>query len=310
MKRLGQGSMGLVMCAWILLGCDTHKAQSLGGDNTDIPLNDNTGGETGNDSQTGQAGEMGYNWKDSALLADVPLQGFSGENYGSAFYQDIMSHTKPDYYDEPATSVHETLHTLHSEMRQKTKTHDAFVYHRDGQGIYIPEPKENLIDVKNHIGASFQELAKYNYDTYLIKQLKYWKNTLYLFDEWACYIATTRTAIEAQAAGKWTETFASSHTDPIEGLVTFMYFNSAAILSIKNVDPDYLKTNQQYKAAYAMTMEESMHWINQARANKFWSTSRAYGKLKNLQTAEDAATVRAAVKGLMGDTWTKRVLGF
>ena len=309
MKKLGHGSMGLIMCAWILASCDTHSTSSPGADTVDeTSINGDTGSDQGN--QSSGTGQMDYDWRANVQMASVPVQTFTGENYGSKFFQDIMSHTKPDFFDEPATTAHETLHSLHSEMRQKSKVHEAFVYHKDGKGIYIVEPKPNLIDVKNHIGASFQEMAKYNYDTYLVKQIQYWKNTLYLYDEWACYIATARTAIEAQAAGKWTETFRSSNTDPLEGLTELLYFNSAAILSIKNVDPAYLKSNKQFKAAYAMTMEESVYWINQARSNPYWAKSRAYGKLQNLQTAADAAPVRAAVKELMGDVWTKRVLGF
>lgn len=308
MKRLGQGSMGLIVCAWMMLGCDRHVTQNPGGDANENPskVEDAVGGE-----QNGQSGlpqEPAYNWRKEAQLADVPFQSFSGENYGSEFYQDILSHTKSDIRDEPATTAHETLHGLHSEMRNKTRGHDAFVYHKDGKGIYIVEPKENLVDVKNHIGASFHEMAKFNYDTYLVNQLRDWKNTLYLFDEWACYIATARTAIEAQEAGNWTDVFRSSNSDPLEGLVEFMYFNSAAILSIKNVDPDYLKTNKQYKAAFAMIMEESAYWISKARLTPYWAKSRAYAKLKNLQTAADAAPVRAAIKELMGDAWTRRVL--
>ena len=315
MKRLGLRSFGpLFLCACLVTACDTHSAQRPGPVvGNDYPHNEEAGADTPRqvptDTPSPAPGATDYDWRSEAQMADVPAQSFTGENYGSHYYQDIMSHTKPDYFDEPATSAHETLHGLHSDMRQKTAAKDGFVYYGNGKGLYIVEPKDTLADVKNYVGPSFQQLAKTNYDMYLVKQLQYWKNAIYLFDEWTCYIATARTAIEAQMAGKWTAQFAASHTDPIEGLVTMMYFNSAAILSIKKADPEYVKTNKQYKAAYAMTMEESAYLVNHARNTPYWAKSRAYGKLENLQTAADAAPVRAAIKELMGDAWAKRVLG-
>jgi hypothetical protein len=275
----------------------------------EIAIGQNSG--TGNTGETPTPGD--YDWRAEGQLTDVPSRPFNGKTYSSDFYKDIMTHTKPDLnpaYGEPATEAHETLHGLHSEMRQKTRDNDSFVYHRDGKGMYIAEPKENMADVKNHIGASFRQMASSNYNLYLITQPQSWKNTLYIFDEWASYIATARTAIEAKAAGQWTPGFASQHSDPVQNLAEFMYFCSATILSIKNVDPQYLKTNKQYKAAYAMTMEESVRWLNESRKPDLFPNSKAYAKFQNLQTAPDAAPVRAAIKELMGDAWTKRVMGF
>lgn len=89
-----------------------------------------------------------------------------------------------------------------------------------------------------------------------------------------------------------------------------MYFCSASILSIKNIDPDYLKNNKQFKANFAMIMEQSSKWYNEGKKEPLWGPSKAWAKMQNFQTAADGAPVRAAVKELMGDAWTLRVLGF
>ena len=188
-----------------------------------------------------------------------------------------------------------------------TKEKDAFFFYQGGKGIYIAEPIENMRDVKNHIGASFRQLAASRYKLYLIDQAVSWTNTLYIFDEWDGYVATTRSAVESFRSGKWE---ASGNSDPIEGIADFMYFCSAAIVSIKNVDPNYLVNNSQFKAGYAMIMEESVRWVNEARKESIWQNSKAWAKFQNLQTAPDAAEVRAAIKELMGAAWTQRVLGF
>jgi hypothetical protein len=259
----------------------------------------------GNQSQTGD-----YDWRAVAKMSEVPTYPFAGNDYGSEFYRDIMSHTAPkDRYmtDVSSTQAHESLHGMHAAMRNITREKDAFFYYRDGKGIYMVEPIENGRDIKNHIGASFRQLAAMRYKTYLIDQVVSWTNTLYIFDEWDAYIATTRSAVESYRAGKWN---AAGNSDPIEGIADFMYFCSAAILSIKNVDPNYLAQNTQFKAGYAMIMEESVKWVNEARKESIWQNSKAWAKVQNLQTASDAAQVRAAVKELMGAAWTQRVLGF
>ena len=184
---------------------------------------------------------------------------------------------------------------------------DGFFYLEQGKGMYVVEPKENLRDVKNHIGASFRSLAQIRYDLYLVSQPQSWPNILYIFDEWTAYVATTRSAVEIKKAGQWD---ASQNSDPIEGIVDFMYFCSASILSIKAIDPNYLTTNKQFKAAFAMIMEESVKWYNEGKKEPIWSRSYAWNKMTNFQTAADGAPVRAAVKELMGDAWTLRVLGF
>lgn len=251
-----------------------------------------------------------YDWRVDAQLSDVETYAFTGNNYGSIFYQDVMSHTPVadrDFQGGLSTHAHETLHGLHNVMRNKTPASDAFFYFEQGKGMYVLEPKENLKDVKNHIGASFRALAQSRYDLYLVTQTNSWTNTLYIFDEWNAYVATTRSAVESKKSGQWDP---SQNSDPIEGVVDFMYFCSASILSIKNIDPDYLKNNKQFKANFAMIMEQSSKWYNEGKKEPLWGPSKAWAKMQNFQTAADGAPVRAAVKELMGDAWTLRVLGF
>lgn len=315
------GSVGLCIGVSLLSGCDSHathppddatagqtpNAGPGGGPSTPDSSDQNQSGSDG--SGTGRTESRDYDWRVSSQMTNVGSSSFTGENYGSAFFQDIMSRVKQRLFNEPATTAHETLHVLHTEMRQKTQAKDGFYYHRDGKGIYVVEPKDNLADVKNQIAPSYLKLAKANYDTYVVGQLQTWKNTHYLLDEWACFVATTRTAIEVQAAGNWSDTFAKNNADPIRSVADMMYFNSAALISIKKVDPEYLKNNGQFKAAFAMMMEESMLWIRKAAETSYWQTSEAYARLDSFQNAEDSAAVRAAVKELMGETWANRVLG-
>jgi hypothetical protein len=302
-------SVWIVFTFLTLAACGPQKnpyagrEPDLSGDSSGGPL----GHSPGHSSTTEKA--PGYDWRTAGVFSSIMLTKQVDDNYGSDIYADILSHGKPDFRNNPATTAHETLHGIHSEMRRATLEFDAFIYHRSGRGLYVKEPKQNLHDVRHHIGPTFQQLARYNYDLYIIQQADTWPNTLYIFDEWTGFIATAATAIEAQSSGKWTAAFAANNSDPLEGMVEFMYFCSAALLSIKNVDPDYLKTNQQFKAAFAMNMEESVSWLKKSKSTTFWQRSRAYVKFANLQTASDAAPVRAAIQELMGAEWMSRVIG-
>ena len=252
-----------------------------------------------------------YNWQQAAQFDAVDIYAFNGDDFGSAHFRDVATHT-PDKErfpskDSPATIAHETLHGLHNAMRNKAGDGRAFFYAGDGKGIYVIEPKPNMTDVRNHIGESFKTLASYNYNTYLINQAAQWPNTLYIFDEWNAYVTTMRTAVEVKRAGRWDS---NDNADPLRGFVDLLYFCSAAILSIENVDASYLSTNTQYKAAYAMIAEQGMQQLNAAKSEPIWSDSAAWKCLENFRTAQDAENIRGAVKKLMGETWTKRVLGF
>ena len=287
-------------------------AKDLGFDNQAIVIPTNTesdvdiGIDIGSNSQQ-QVPTSDYSWRENIKLTDVPVSDFSGRDYGSAFYRDVMTHTPSsarDFQAGPSTHCHETMHGLQNAMYNKTSDRDFFFYLENGKGAYVVNPVDNLVDVKNHIGASYKQLASSRYQLYLVTQPQSWKETLYIFDEWNAYVGTTRSAYEIKKAGQWD----NSNSDPIEGLADFMYFCSASILSIKNADPNYLSTNKQFKAAFAMLMEQSVLWMNTAKTE--WPASSAFSKLQNLQTSADAKPVRDAVKELMGDAWAKRVMGF
>jgi hypothetical protein len=294
---------------------DGKKDLQIDGQTISVPSTTESDAEIGFDIAEQTPGQTSqsltdYDYRKDITFTDIPFQSFSGTDYGSVFYKDVMTHTpasERDFQAGPSTHTHETLHGLQNAMRNKTGQKDAFFYLENGKGAYVLEPVENSKDVKNHIGASFRQLSSSRYQLYLVDQARSWTNTLYFFDEWNAYVGTTRSAVEIQRAGKWNP---NDNSDPIEGLVDMMYFCSAAIISIKNVDAKYLATNKQFKATYAMVMEESSKWMNEARKEKIWIGSRAWVKMQNFQTASDGAEVRQAVKDLMGDAWAKRVLGF
>lgn len=296
---------------------DGRKDLNINGQPVPVPSITESDAEIGVDiaqdgPQTTQSGipVSDYDYRRDIVFTDVASYAFSGNDYGSAFYRDVMTHTpagERDFQSGPSTHAHETLHGLNNAMRNRTSQKDAFFYLENGKGAYVIEPKENSRDVRNHIGSSYRQLSASRYNLYLVQQTVSWTNTLYFFDEWNAYVGTTRSAVEIQRAGRWDP---SQNSDPIEGLVDFMYYCSASILSIKNVDPEYLATNKQFKATYAMIMEESVKWMNEAKKEKIWIGSKAWTKMQNFQTAADGAQVRQAVKDLMGDAWAKRVLGF
>jgi hypothetical protein len=272
---------------------------------SDVDISIGVGG--GQPPQNQQIPPGDYSWRENITFVDVPLFAFNSNDYGSAFYRDVMTRTPADARDfqaGPSTHCHETMHGLQNAMYNKTPARDFFFYFENGKGAYVVNPVNNLPDVKNHIGDSFKQLASSRYQLYLISQAQSWKETLYIYDEWNSYVGTTRSAYEIKKAGRWD----NSNADPIEGLADFMYFCSASLLSIKNVDPNYLATNKQFKAAFAMIMEQSVFWMNTARPE--WPNSAAFRKFQNLQTAADAQPVRDAVRELMGAAWTKRVMGF
>lgn len=250
-----------------------------------------------------------FDWRKEIVLSDVPTFTFTGDHHGSAYYLDIMQHTpKEELFtgQGASTEAHETLHGLVNSMRNKTSDDDGFFYFENGKGAYVLQPKKVSSKVKDYVGTNFKTEAQLNYKTYLVDQPAQWPDVLYLFDEWNGYVATARTAVEMQNAGKWD----NQNADPLMGLSDFLYFGCAAVTALKDHDPEYLQQNKQFKAMFAMMAEMSIQWIDAGQKTTKWPTSAGPKRLQMLRTDAENEKIRATIKEFMGVDWTQKILGF
>lgn len=226
----------------------------------------------------------------------------STATYGT-FYCDVMLHTQSPYLgSDTLTNVHESQHFMAHEHDSSTAAADKFIYLKNGQGAFWPEPKlltQGIWDAIKHQGTT--------YNTYIASRptQPLGEN---IVDEWRAYLTEEIVAIQ-MAAIKGQK---SGISGLVLGGVEFLYYNAAALHALKTKEPTFLSGSPQAVAIFAMLAEEARYWtIDRGLTVGLWSfPSSANAVLAELRTGTGSAPIRATLQSLYGPVWTKRVLGF
>jgi len=260
--------------------------------------------ESGNGSGSGDAGD--FDWRRVLQTVDVPLASWTGNDHGSAFYRDVMTHSVRKYTsDTPTTNAHETQHFLNSEVRNKTGAPDNTIYVGDGKAGLVLEPKMHAREVRNYVPPTMKQASRY--DLYIIKQVDGdWSEVLYIFDEWSGYRADVRVAVELKRAGKLSVLGGEACVG--DGAAEFLHFGASAVAALKEKEPAYLQ-DQQFKAAFAMLAEESVSYIKEGAGDGVIDC-QASRYLELFAKSPEAERNRQVIREWMGPVWTARVLGF
>ena len=249
-----------------------------------------------------------FNWRKSIQLIDIANVGWSGNDNGSAFYRDIMSHSQRKLENESATTnAHETQHFLNNAAREKTLgVHDNVIYVGDGKAAMIMEPSMKPNVVRNYVPEAMKKVSRFQ--QYMIKQIdNSWKDeVLYIFDEWSGYRADLRVAVEMIRAGKGS--VIGNEVCIGDGAAEFLHFGSSAVAALKDKEPEYLK-NSQFKVAYAILAEDTMTYVRALSGDKRLDCN-ANAYLHYFINSPEAEGNRQVIREWMGPVWTKRVLGF
>jgi hypothetical protein len=223
----------------------------------------------------------------------------------SAFGCDVMSHTKSPYYgSDIMTQVHETQHFMAHENDGSTPAADKFIYYKNGQGAFFPEPNIKTQDIVASI-----KFKGTTYNTYIASRptQKLGEN---IVDEWRAYLTEEIAAIQlAQAKGQ-----TSGISGLVLGGVEYLYYNACMLHALQTKEPSYFQNNPQGKAVFAMLAEETKLWtIDQGvKKNLFFSLTnqKAQSTLNDIATGATQSHLRTTLRSLYGSTWTNRVLGF
>jgi hypothetical protein len=201
-------------------------------------------------------------------------------------------------------------------MRNKKGSTQAFFYFGEGKGAYVDFPKTNL--TKNVYGAlpsgvqaivekgmteEFIHLSRVR--QYLIDQPKQWPNVLYLFDEWNAYITNAKAALEMIEA----KTYTYGPTDEVDGAMDFLYFCNVAMVVTQQSEPTYLQ-NKQFKAIYALMMEETMQVVRAGLKVPEFRNFHANALMQHFISDPANEKSRQLLKQMYGADWTKKVFGF
>lgn len=254
----------------------------------------------------GESNQLAFDWRAVLKTVDVPETRWSGQDHGSAFYRDIMDHVSRRYTSDSATTNgHESLHFLHSEVRNRAGGKVNVVYPGGGKAAIIPEPAMHAREARKYVPETLKKVDRYN--LYMVSQIdRSWSEVLYIFDEWGGYRADLRIAVELLKAGN--QNVLGNEACSGDGAAEFLHFAAAAITALKINEPLYLE-NQQFKAAFAMLASETATLLKEVSADgKIDCNASRY--LDHFRTSPEAEQNRQTLREYMGSVWTSQVLGF
>jgi len=256
---------------------------------------------TGNSGQTGS-----YDWKSEIEFVSVAARAYTGNTHGSATFKDIISHTKNPYHmnDGVLTGIHETAHFLLHEVRGRQGT--KFIYYKDGQGAFLPEPKTLTGRIVPHLPSNIlseQTISMSVHDLYISRRLNQPLGEN-IFDEWLAYIVETKTLVESTIAKTPVK------NDSVDGAsVQFLYYCAVAMHTVWT-EEKALFNQKNFKAIFAMLAEEASATHQQLIGLTSIRSDRAKRLMEHLRTAPSSQGIRDSLKAIYGADWTQRVLGF
>lgn len=168
--------------------------------------------------------------------------------FGNDVYSDVLSHSKQKPHgdhDGRYTNVHETAHGIHSELRAKFKP----LLKRSVNGFYCLNGKVAIVDDPNikirHVQRYIPEVLRSSrYKLYLEDQLIYWDDVpTYLLDEWNCYVLGAECAVN-----DFENHMKLEKTNAVSGALEFSIYAAALSIAVKEHDPLFWETNNQFKS--------------------------------------------------------------
>lgn len=217
-------------------------------------------------------------------------------------YADVISHSKePPYGDGGgrSTNVHETTHGVNSDIRnshtQPGRRVNGF-YVLEGRGVVIDEPKSKKSHADKFLPKS---LRSYRYDNYIRGQ-RAWEDTpTYICDEWVAYVNGGKCCVEDVKKGRYKEGW----RDGVSGCLDFSIYTIAMCMAVKEDDPDYWRTNEQFRAFVVWELKRAHETYMEGHVMPQFKWEKQDALLKEFLTNPEAQAMRNFVAQELGGVW-------
>lgn len=203
--------------------------------------------------------------------------------YGaSGTYADVMNHSRESFhgYDTFDTTAHETLHGIHSFLRNRCGGRRNAVYVGGNRSLLLDEPAIRISHVRSFIPSS---LRGSRFQLYLVQQCRWWDNEpLYILDEGVAYLMGARAGLECDTGKQVCDIMVA----PLE----FSVYAAALGLAVKTHCPDYWRTQPDFKAFLRYYTRESLTLYRKGiKVPRYAWKSDLYA---NLRDGKDAEPIR------------------
>ena len=234
-------------------------------------------------------------------FVDVPV--FRSTTETGTIYNDVLSHSPIAPFGNKSgrsTNVHETVHGINSYLRNKytaslKKPVNGF-YVLEGKGVVIEEPNIKKSDVNKFVP---ENLRSYRFKTYLAGQQEWDDFPLYLYDEWSAYVLGGKCNIEDAKNGR----HLGGWTDGVSGCLGFSIYAVATAMAIKENDPSYWESNDQYRNFTIWMLKDSYDTFNAGRDMDEFKWKKQEDLLIELLTSSEAEPMRSFIKENFEGIW-------
>lgn len=252
----------------------------------------------------------------------VLLSAFTNQTERSIF-GDVMAHApNGPVGGGRSTNAHETSHDIHAYLRNQNKSRFDrpinAVYCLDSRGVIIEEPRILKSQVCAFVPARLQN---FRYQTY-VSGAKVWdRQPLYIVDEWVAYTLGAMVNVEDVQEGRYREVRRGGvadmswscrlagqagygdGTDGVSGCLHLAIFSTALCMAIKEHDPEYWKTNRQFRRFVGWWMKEAHRTYMAGNAMPQFNYEMFDNLRKDLRTHADAEPMRAFLRENFGGIW-------
>jgi hypothetical protein len=197
----------------------------------------------------------------------IKLPKQQNKNANTPFLTDIVSHLPTSFGNQYFSSDrvtwgHETTHGINSHIRNTIggpingpNGRIAGFYVGDDKACVMSQPKLKLSQIA---GVIPQNLRGNRYQLYFVSQRRDWEDMpLYPFDEWVAYTNGAAVGIEIGSRTA-DEQVTLNNSDVMVGALEFSVYAMCVCIAIDKYDPDYLRTNEQFKEFVAHELKRSI----------------------------------------------------
>jgi hypothetical protein len=218
-----------------------------------------------------------------------------------SLYADIMNRSRrPFTKADRDTNAHESTHGINADIRNThpdlTKVNGFYVMH--GKGVVIYEPNMKKSAMIPFLPAS---LSGSRYSTYVAGSPGWENRPLYIFDEWVAYVNGGSVNLEDTKTGRHDGVI----TDAMSASLEFSIYAVAMAMAVEKHDPEYWKTNKQFKNFLHWHLKRSYDLFMAGYKLKEFKNEKQEKLLESLRTSPDAKEIRAFIEKHFGGIWLK-----
>jgi hypothetical protein len=205
---------------------------------------------------------------------------------------DIDAHMTPGHPYREADRIgwgHETTHGIASLLARMYGSDNEGLYVLENRAVILKHPPITMRQVASNIPKSLHGMS---YDLYLNFQTRQFNNQpLYIMEEWVCYAngSAVRADLKIQP-----------RSETVQQMLEFMNYSLCVLM-----------TMQQNNVPIDPELKNFVQWHCRRCSQLFDSNGRVRSDpwLRLIGSA-DAENLRVFCRGLFGEQWTKRILGF